>query len=89
MSSLALCGKTHYTADADLVRKARATSKSARKWFTRCAKKGGYRATAKNKKYLGLYKKGKSIGFTMRSSLKAKGLIPRADGTYKVSEKYL
>jgi hypothetical protein len=89
MSSLALCGKTHYTADADLVRKARATSKSARKWFTRCAKKGGYRATAKNKKYLALYKKGKSIGFTMKASLKAKGLIPRADGTYKVSEKYL
>jgi len=52
------------------------------------AKKGGYRATQRNKKYLSDYKKGKSIGFTMRSSLKAKGLIPRADGTYKVSNKY-
>uniref|UniRef100_A0A6C0AQW2 Uncharacterized protein n=1 Tax=viral metagenome TaxID=1070528 RepID=A0A6C0AQW2_9ZZZZ len=49
---------------------------------------GGYRATAKNTKYLKMYKQGKSIGFTMRSSLKAKGLIPRANGTYKVSEKY-
>jgi hypothetical protein len=34
------------------------------------------------------YKQGKSIGFTMRSSLKAKGLIPRANGTYKISNKY-
>uniref|UniRef100_A0A6C0IB87 SHOCT domain-containing protein n=1 Tax=viral metagenome TaxID=1070528 RepID=A0A6C0IB87_9ZZZZ len=47
-----------------------------------------YKATRRNKKYLRLYKQGKSIGFTMRSSLKAKGLIPRANGTYKVSNKY-
>jgi hypothetical protein len=87
-SSFALCGKTHYGPDADLVRKAKAKSKKARKWFSRCAKKGGYRATQRNKKYLSLYKKGKSVGFTMRSSLKAKGLIPRANGTYKVSNKY-
>ena len=39
--------------------------------------KGGYRATAKNRKYLKMYKQGKSIGFTMVASLKAKGLIPR------------
>jgi len=49
---------------------------------------GGYKATKKNLKYLKKYKKGKSIGFTMRSSLKAKGLIPRSNGTYKVSNKY-
>lgn len=49
---------------------------------------GGYRATKRNKKYLKMYKQGKSIGFTMRSSLKAKGLIPRANGTYKISNKY-
>lgn len=36
MSSFLLCGKTHYTADADLVRKARATSKTAKKWFKKC-----------------------------------------------------
>ena len=47
-----------------------------------------YRPTKKDKKYLALYKRGKSIGFTMRSSLKAKGLIPRSNGTYKVSNKY-
>ena len=51
-------------------------------------KRGGYRATKKDKKYLNLYKKGKSIGFTMTASLKAKGLIPRANGTRKVSNKY-
>ena len=51
--------------------------------------KGGYRATKRDKKYLKLLKQGKSIGFTMRSSLKAKGLIPRANGTRRVSKKYL
>jgi hypothetical protein len=49
---------------------------------------GGYRATARDKKYLRLWRQGKSVGFTMRSSLKAKGLIPRANGTYRVSNKY-
>jgi hypothetical protein len=47
-----------------------------------------YKATARNRKYLRRFRQGKSIGFTMRSSLKAKGLIPRANGTYKVSAKY-
>ena len=50
--------------------------------------KGGYRATKRDLKYLKLWKQGKSIGFTMRSSLKAKGLIPRANGTKRVSAKY-
>ena len=36
VSSLLVCGKTHYTADADLVEKAKAESASARKWFARC-----------------------------------------------------
>ena len=49
---------------------------------------GGYKPTKRNLKYLKLWKKGKSIGFTMRSSLKAKGLIPRANGTKRVSPKY-
>ena len=39
ISSFLLCGKTHYTADADLVREARAESASARRWFNRCPKK--------------------------------------------------
>ena len=37
VSSLALCGKTHYTTDADLVRKAKTRSAKARRWFSRCA----------------------------------------------------
>jgi hypothetical protein len=51
-------------------------------------KVGGYRPTKKNLKYLKKWKRGESIGFTMRSSLKAKGLIPRANGTKRVSPKY-
>jgi hypothetical protein len=34
------------------------------------------------------YKKGEEIGFTYVSSLKSQGLIPRADGTYKLGGKY-
>ena len=51
-------------------------------------KKRGYRPTPKDKAALKKWKQGKSIGFTMRSSLKAKGLIPRANGTRRVSAKY-
>jgi hypothetical protein len=50
--------------------------------------RGGYKPTRKNLAALRKYKAGKSIGFTMRSSLKAKGLIPRANGTKRVSNKY-
>jgi len=49
---------------------------------------GGYRATKRNLKYLRKLKRGESIGFTMCSSLKAKGLIPRANGKKRVSNKY-
>lgn len=49
---------------------------------------GGYKPTACNLKYLKKWRRGESIGFTMRASLKAKGLIPRSNGTYKVSPKY-
>lgn len=34
------------------------------------------------------YRKKQKIGFSARSHLKAKGLIPRSDGSYRVSEKY-
>ena len=65
----------------------RVTKNKTKKGGCEC-NRGGYRATKKDKKYLLLWKKGKSIGFTMRSSLKAKGLIPRANGTRRVSNKY-
>ena len=51
-------------------------------------RKGGYRPTKKDKTALKKLKQGKSIGFTMRSSLKAKGLLRRANGTMRVSAKY-
>lgn len=38
---------------------------------------GGYRATRKNRELLKKYRSGKSIGFTAKASLKAKGLLPR------------
>lgn len=43
-----------------------------------CNLKGGYKATKRNRKYLANYRRGKSIGFTMKASLKAKGLLPRS-----------
>jgi hypothetical protein len=49
---------------------------------------GCYIPTEKDKDALRKWRKGKSIGFTMRSSLKAKGLIPRASGKKVVSDKY-
>jgi hypothetical protein len=36
VSSFLLCGKTHYTTDSDLVRKAKRSSAKSRKWFKRC-----------------------------------------------------
>ena len=36
VSSFLLCGKTHYTTNANQVALARKSSRSARKWFTRC-----------------------------------------------------
>lgn len=87
------CGAQLCTAPPQMGGGKRRTRKTSRK--LRKTKKGGcgcgiggYRATKRNLKYLRLWKKGKSIGFTMRSSLKAKGLIPRANGTYRVSNKY-
>jgi hypothetical protein len=55
-------------------------------------RKGGYRPTRRNRNALRKYRAGKSIGFTMRASLKAKGLIPRNSRKYRgkkiVSAKY-
>lgn len=54
--------------------------------------RGGYRPTKKNLNTLKRWKRGESIGFTMTSSLKAKGLIPRTSRKHKgkkiVSAKY-
>lgn len=42
-----------------------------------------------DKELLAKWKKGESIGFTGEAHLKAKGLIPRANGTKKKSAKYM
>lgn len=34
------------------------------------------------------HKKGKSIGFTRRSSLKSMGILPRSNGCYELGPKY-
>jgi hypothetical protein len=49
--------------------------------------KGG--KTYNDKELLSKWKKGESIGFTGEAHLKAKGLIPRADGHKRKSEKYM
>jgi hypothetical protein len=49
--------------------------------------KGG--KTFNDKELLSKWKKGESIGFTGEAHLKAKGLIPRADGHKRKSEKYM
>ena len=53
-----------------------------------CMLTGGYRPTRRNRKLLRALKAGKSIGFTATASLKAKGLLKRANGTRRVSKKY-
>jgi hypothetical protein len=47
-----------------------------------------YKATQRNRKMLAKYKRGESIGFTGRASLKAKGLLPRSNGRYVLGPKY-
>ena len=42
-----------------------------------------YKATRKNRNMLKRYKKGISIGFTGKASLRAKGLLPRESKKYK------
>ena len=53
---------------------------------------GGYKPTAKNLDQLRRFKRGESIGFTARSSLRAKALLPRISrkhkGLYVLGPKY-
>lgn len=50
-----------------------------------CAAKmfGGYRATRKNRKLLARLRSGRSIGFTAKASLKAKGLLARTSRKFR------
>jgi hypothetical protein len=49
---------------------------------------GGYRPTRRNRQLLRKTKAGKSIGFTAKASLKAKGMLPRSNGRYVLGPKY-
>lgn len=46
VSSFLLCGKTHYTADSDLVRETRRRSAKGRAWFRRCPVRTRVRSAA-------------------------------------------
>lgn len=50
--------------------------------------KSPFSSIQKVKETIKKYKTGQSIGFTFVSSLKAMGLIPRANGKYEISKKY-
>ena len=72
-----------------LVRGARDRARAARRLrSTKDRMACTYKATAKNRKTLRRYKAGKSIGFTQKASLKAKGLLTRSNGRRFVSGKY-
>ena len=47
-----------------------------------------FRSVADVKNALERYDRGESIGFSRKASLVAMGLLPRADGAFRVSEKY-
>lgn len=56
---------------------------SRKKRGSRKQRAGYYKATKKNRQLLRRYKRGNSIGFTAKASLKAKGLLPRTSGEYR------
>ena len=51
-------------------------------------KKSPFSSVESVKKALQQYKKTGKIGFTQLSSLRSLGLIKRADGTYRLGDKY-
>ena len=51
-------------------------------------KKSPFSSAESVKKALHQYKKTGKIGFTQLSSLRSMGLIKRADGTYRLGDKY-
>jgi hypothetical protein len=57
--------------------------------MTRRVCKGAKKIPSRVAKTLRKWVSGKSIGFSATSSLKARGLIPRARGNCKVSKKYM
>ena len=50
--------------------------------------KSPFKTVARTRKALKAYKAKKPVGFTARSSLTSMGLVPRANGTYRLGKKY-
>ena len=57
-------------------------------WSTRRVAKSPFRSLNRAKQVETAYKKGKSVGFTAKSSLKSMRRIPRANGSYTLGDKY-
>lgn len=51
-------------------------------------RKSPFRNTRRVRAALRTLRRGASIGFTARSSLKSMGLVPRADGCFRLGDKY-
>jgi len=57
-------------------------------WSNKSIAKSPFRTLKNAKQAEKALKKGKSIGFTRKSSLKSMGRIPRASGCYELGNKY-
>jgi hypothetical protein len=62
--------------------------KKAYKLQTRRVVRSPFRTMERARRTLKAHRKGESVGFTARSSLKAMGIIPRASGCYELGPKY-
>lgn len=66
----------------------RMTCGKKQKFNTRRVARSPFRTLQRAKQTLKNYKRGKSIGFTAKSSLKSMGILPRASGCYVLGSKY-
>jgi len=57
-------------------------------WDTRRIQKSPFRTRKNAKRAENSYRKGASVGFTARSSLKSMGRIPRSTGCFLLGDKY-
>lgn len=57
-------------------------------WNQTRVKRSPFKTLAAAKLAEAAYKRGRSIGFTRKSSLKSMGRIPRSSGTYALGVKY-
>lgn len=58
-------------------------------WKVSRVEKSPFQTLKRAKKAENNYSRGKSVGFTARSSLKSQGRIPRSNGCFELGTKYL